>query len=78
MLVPRDALMLRANGTYVFSVNEQAQANKISVRVGQGIGDWISVTGDLSLEDKVIVRGGERLQDGQKVRVNENLLAKNS
>ncbi|MCW8834270.1 MAG: efflux RND transporter periplasmic adaptor subunit [Colwellia sp.] len=77
LLVPRDALVLRENETYVLSVDAQTKANKVNVRVGQGVGDWISVTGELSLTDNVIVRGGERLQDGQKVRINENLLAKN-
>ncbi len=76
LLVPRDALVLRTNETYVLSVDEQEQAHKIIVRVGQGVGDWISVTGELSLKDKVIIRGGERLQDGQKVRVDEALIAK--
>lgn len=76
ILVPRDALVLRQNETYVLSVDEQTKANKISVRVGQGVGDWISVSGELSLTDSVIVRGGERLQDGQKVRIHEQLIAK--
>lgn len=76
ILVPRDALFLRENDIYVLSVNNEKLANKISVRVGQGVGDWVSVAGDIQLTDQVIVRGGERLQDGQKVRFNENLIAK--
>ena len=76
MLVPRDALVLRENETYVLTVNEESQAEKVSVIVGQGIDEYISVIGDLTLKDRVITRGGERLQHGQKVRLNIELLAK--
>ena len=76
MLVPRDALVLRENETYVLTVNEDEQAVKVSVILGQGVDEYISVIGNLSLDDKVIIRGGERLQDGQKVRFNNGLIAK--
>jgi len=76
ILVPRDALVLRENDIYVLSVDDKQQANKVSVRVGQGVGDWVSVIGDIELTDQVIVRGGERLQHGQKVRFDEGLIAK--
>jgi len=76
MLVPRDALVLRENETYVLTVDENDQATKVSVIVGQGLDDYISVTGDLTLDERVIVRGGERLQSGQKVRFNNELIAK--
>ena len=76
ILVPRDALMLRENETYVLTVNKENEAEKVSVLVGQGVDSWISVTGALSLDDEVVVRGGERLQDGQKVRFDKALVAK--
>jgi RND family efflux transporter MFP subunit len=76
MLVPRDALVLRENETYVLTVNENEEAKKVSVIVGQGMDDYISVIGNLALDDRVIVRGGERLQSGQKVRFNNELIAK--
>lgn len=76
MLVPRDALVLRENETYVLTVNEENQAAKVSVIVGQGVDDYVSVIGALTLNDRVIIRGGERLQDGQKVRFNNDLIAK--
>jgi RND family efflux transporter MFP subunit len=76
MLVPRDALLLRENETYVLTVNENEEANKVSVIVGQGVDEYVSVIGNLSLDDQVIIRGGERLQSGQKVRFNNELIAK--
>ncbi len=68
LLVPRDALVLRENETYVLTIDEEQQARKISVLVGQGVDRWVSVIGALSVDDSVVVRGGERLQSGAKVR----------
>jgi len=68
ILVPRDALMLRENETYVLTIDDEKKAQKVSVLVGQGVDSWVSVIGALSVEDSVVVRGGERLQSGEKVR----------
>lgn len=68
ILVPRDALMLRENETYVLTIDDKQQAQKVVVHVGQGVNSWVAVTGALSVNDNVIVRGGERLQSGEKVR----------
>lgn len=67
-MVPRDALVLREAETFVVTVDQDNAAHKIAVLVGRGEGDWISVKGDVIVGDRVIVRGGERLKDGQKVR----------
>jgi len=68
ILVPRDALMLRENETYVLTIDDDKQAQKVSVLIGQGVNRWVSVMGALSVSDSVVVRGGERLQSGEKVR----------
>ena len=68
ILVPRDALMLRENETYVLTIDDDQQARKVAVLVGQGVKSWVSVTGALSVDDSVVVRGGERLRSGEKVR----------
>ena len=68
ILVPRDALILRENETYVLTIDDEQKAQKVAVLVGQGVDSWISVTGALSIDDNVVVRGGERLQSGEKVR----------
>ncbi|MFT5758629.1 MAG: multidrug efflux system membrane fusion protein [Alteromonadaceae bacterium] len=74
-LVPRDALILRERETFVLTIDENEQAKKVNVMVGQGVGRWVSVTGALWAGDEVIVRGGERLQSGQKVRIYKGLIA---
>jgi len=79
LLVPRDALVLRQNATYVFRVRE-GRAERLAVEPESGQQDWIAVSqltgsqviGDappLQAGDKVVVRGNERLRDGQAVQV---------
>jgi len=67
-LVPRDALVLREKETFVLMVDQQDLAQKVNVLVGQGIGQWVSISGALKAGDEVIIRGGERLRSGQKIR----------
>lgn len=66
--VPRDALVIRRDETYVFRIEEET-AEKISIVAGSAEGDLIAVTGMLNPGDRVVVRGAERLRDGQSVRV---------
>jgi len=68
-LVPRDALILRERSTYVIKVDEQFNATKVSVTIGNGIDEWIAVDGDISKGDSIVIRGGERLNTGDKVRI---------
>lgn len=72
-LVPRDALVLRERETFVLTVDDEDKAKKVNVLVGQGVGQWVSVTGALWAGDDVIVRGGERIKEGEKIRTNEKL-----
>ena len=67
--VPRDALILRENATYLFKVNEDNTVEQVPVRTGVGNGSRIEVQGDVSSGDRVITRGGERLRPGQSVVV---------
>ena len=69
-LVPRDALILREDEISILKVDADNIAQKILVQVGQGIDEWISVIGNISALDQVIIRGGEGLSSGEKVRVN--------
>ena len=67
--VPRDALVLRSNGSYVFRVNDDNVAEQIRVEIGDSAGDLIAVRGPLREGDRVAVRGAENLRDGAGVRV---------
>ena len=68
MTVPRDALVLRKAGTFIFQVNDNNEATRVSVTTGIGVDDRIEVLGEINHDYPVIVRGAERIRDGQKVR----------
>ncbi|TDJ29361.1 MAG: hypothetical protein E2O55_03290 [Gammaproteobacteria bacterium] len=61
--------MLRREGTFVFRVNDEQVAERVPVTTGAADGDLIEVKGDLAAEDMIIVRGAERLIEGQTVMV---------
>ncbi len=85
--VPRDALVLRREGTSVYRINDDVcgddetpcqTAEQISVVTGLGDGTMIQISGDVHPGDSVVVRGAERLRPGQPVTVtgsSENLTA---
>lgn len=67
LAVPRDALILRSNNIYLFTIDADNTAKRVSIRVGAASGDYIEVIGDVAEGIQVVVRGGERLREGQKV-----------
>ncbi len=69
MTVPRDALVLRASGSFVFRINNENKAEQIRVELGDSSGELISVTGALTEGDRVAIRGAENLTDGADVKV---------
>ena len=69
LAVPRDALVLRRDGSSLFRLSSNDTAEKISVDVGIAVGNLVEVKGDLNDGDRVVVRGGERLRNGQAVTI---------
>ena len=67
LAVPRDALILRREGTSVFKINDQSTVEQVNVVLGLGAGALIEVFGDLSAGDEVVVRGAEGLSDGMAI-----------
>ena len=68
LVVPRDAVVVRREGSYVYRVNAASVAERVLVTVGTGRGNRVAVTGALKEGEQVVVRGADRLEDGQKVR----------
>lgn len=68
LAVPRDALILREDNTYIFKVDKKNVATWVAVETGAEDGKLVEVKGRVGAGDHVIVRGGERLEGGQKVR----------
>ena len=67
--VPRDALVLRDGEVYVYVLSKDDTAVKVPVETGAGRDEKIAVDGLLAPGDLVVVRGAERLRDGQPVKV---------
>lgn len=69
LAVPRDALVIRTDGTAVFRVKDGKTAERIPVRMGISDGGWVAVEGELSERDPVVVRGAETLHHGDAVTI---------
>ena len=69
LAIPRDALILRQNGSYVFRINDENKAERVAVTIGDSAGDLISVAGSLQEGDRVAVRGAENLREGAVVKI---------
>ena len=69
LTVPRDALVLRQSGQFVYRINQENIAERVSVSIGDSQGDLIAVSGELREGDLVAIRGAEGLSDGASVRI---------
>jgi len=69
LAIPRDALILRQDGSYVFRINGDNKAERIEVHIGDSSGDLIGVSGTLQAGDRVAVRGAENLREGAEVKI---------
>jgi len=69
LTVPRDALVLRSNGSFVFRISDENKAQKIEVQLGDSAGDLISISGPLAEGDRVAIRGAENLTEGADVKI---------
>ena len=65
--VPRDALLLRGDGTFVVRVAGDGTSERIAVVTGTSEGELIEVEGGIAAGDRLVIRGGERLLPGQRV-----------
>lgn len=70
--IPRDGLVLRGSNIYVMRVNSDNTVEKVSVETGIGLGVFVEVIGNVYQGDRIITRGGERLQAGQAVTIGDS------
>jgi multidrug efflux pump subunit AcrA (membrane-fusion protein) len=61
--------VLRHNGAFVFRINEDNNAEQVTIDIGDSEGNMIAVSGSLREGDRVAIRGAENLRDGSNVRV---------
>jgi RND family efflux transporter MFP subunit len=70
--IPRDGLVLRGSNIYVMRVNNDNTVEKVSVETGIGLGGFVEIIGNVDQGDRIITRGGERLQAGQAVTIGDS------
>ncbi|MET3931039.1 RND family efflux transporter MFP subunit [Lysobacter sp. OAE881] len=71
--VPRDALILRRDGDYVLRVASNNTAERLPVKTGTEVDGLVEVQGAVKPGDRLIVRGGERIEAGQAVTIQQDL-----
>jgi len=71
LTVPEDAVIQRADGAVVYRVDASERAERIQVQTRAHGDGWIEIQGGLRLNDRVVVRGHSRLDDGVLVSVRE-------
>ena len=71
LTVPRDALVLRREGAFVYRIDDELKAEQVSVITGLGAGKLIEIIGDIDAGDRVVTRGAERLSTGMMVEISE-------
>lgn len=69
LAVPRDAVVLRREGSFVLRVDAANKAERVGVETGADLDGLVEVRGDLRAGDRLIVRGGERVEPGQAVSI---------
>jgi len=69
--VPRDALVERAGQSHIYIVADDGTAKQITANIRIIAGLWVGITEGVEAGDKVIIRGAERLMDGQALDVIE-------
>jgi len=66
-VVPKDAVITRGANHFVYVLGDDSTVQQVPVETGVGTGAWVEIESGLKPGAKVITRGNERLQPGQKV-----------
>ncbi|WP_129642281.1 efflux RND transporter periplasmic adaptor subunit [Peristeroidobacter agariperforans] len=69
LVVPRDAIAVRQSGNYLMRIRRDNTAERVAITSLTTDGDLVTIDGPVSAGDVVVVRGVERLQDGQRVTI---------
>ena len=67
--IPRDALVIRQNHSYVMRVSRANTVEELDVTPGIALADVVEVSGPLAPGDQLVTRGAERLSAGKAVKV---------
>lgn len=67
--VPRDALIERSGQSHVYVVASDDTAKQIAANIRLISGLWVGIADGIEAGDQVVIRGAERLMDGQALDV---------
>ena len=67
--VSRDALVIRQSSIIIYRINSENIAEPVPVTLGISNTSHIQVIGNIKENDKIVVRGNERLRPGQAVQI---------
>src|SRR5262249_3517239 len=70
-VIPTAAVQRGAPGTFVYLVKPDDTVTVQPIKLGQGEGEKVSVRSGLSVGDRVVVDGADKLKDGAKVSLRE-------
>lgn len=68
IMVQKDAIITRGARSYLFTVHE-GKAKQVFITTARSEGNLVEVKGSLEAGQQVIIRGNERVRDGQPVQV---------
>jgi len=67
VFVPKDAVISQGQGRVLYVINGDDTISPVPVAAGAALGGWVAVDGAVKAGQKVVTRGNERMQPGQKV-----------
>ncbi|MFT4979514.1 MAG: RND family efflux transporter MFP subunit [Myxococcota bacterium] len=71
LLIPRDALLRDRSGDAVIRATSDDTAERLSIEVIASAESWLMVRSSLTVGDRIVVRGNERLRPGQPLLISE-------
>ena len=71
VVIPTSALQRSPQGPFVYLVKPDETVEVHQIKVGPSEGDRVAVDDGLSVGDKIVVEGADRLRDGSKVQLHD-------
>ncbi|AXQ99551.1 efflux RND transporter periplasmic adaptor subunit [Pseudoalteromonas piscicida] len=68
-LVPRDSIVHRKEGNFIYLVDENSKAKRVTVSLGNYYGDNVEVSGEIAVNDKVVINGSEKIYPGSTLKL---------
>ncbi len=69
--IPRDTLVIKGDQLVVYRIGADNTAEQIQAKLKAIDGDFVAIEANLNPNDRIVIRGGERLMPGQSVQIME-------